>query len=387
MKILQISNYYYPNIGGIEQVARDIVRSLKTEQNVEQKVICFNENASNGNLVCKRNETKHDSVDGVEIIRCGCFTKVRSQSISLTYPRELKRVLDNFVPDIVIFHYPNPFVASILLGQRKRDFKLVLYWHLDITKQRILRKLFHRQNLRLIKRADRIVGATPMHVNQSYYSVSFKDKKEVLPYAIDEQRLIISPEEKDEATRIKARYADKVIAFSIGRHVPYKGIRYLIEASKLLGKTNIVFIIAGEGELTQSLKLQAQGDDKVLFVGKISDSEWRAYLQACDIFCFPSITRNEAFGLAQAEAMSYGKPVVTFTISHSGVNFVNLDGVTGIECPNADAVAYASALKSLVESATLRRQYGLQAKERVQENFSAEKFKINLLQLLDSLLK
>ena len=39
MRILHISNYFFPHIGGIEQVARDIVNTL-TEH--EQKLICFN---------------------------------------------------------------------------------------------------------------------------------------------------------------------------------------------------------------------------------------------------------------------------------------------------------------------------------------------------------
>ena len=42
IKVLQISKYYYPFIGGIEQVARDISRSL--DRNIfQQKIICFNE--------------------------------------------------------------------------------------------------------------------------------------------------------------------------------------------------------------------------------------------------------------------------------------------------------------------------------------------------------
>lgn len=48
MKILQIPNYFYPNIGGIEQVTKDIVSSLHTQEDIEQKVICFNENATDG---------------------------------------------------------------------------------------------------------------------------------------------------------------------------------------------------------------------------------------------------------------------------------------------------------------------------------------------------
>lgn len=95
-KILQISNYQYPHIGGIEQVARDIADSLLDDKSIEQKMICFNEDAQDGDYLCHRKETVHDFVDGVEVIRCGCFAKVASQSLSFTYPHELKKVLQDF---------------------------------------------------------------------------------------------------------------------------------------------------------------------------------------------------------------------------------------------------------------------------------------------------
>lgn len=55
IKILHISKYYYPYIGGTEQVARDIVNSLKGN-NIEQKVICFNADASDGNIMCEKKQ-------------------------------------------------------------------------------------------------------------------------------------------------------------------------------------------------------------------------------------------------------------------------------------------------------------------------------------------
>ena len=113
-KLLQISNYLYPNIGGIEQVARDIANAVKELPDYAQKILCFNETAKDGDYACKREETVHDTVDGVEVIRCGCITKKASQSISLTFGTELKKVMDSFHPDIVIFHYPNPFQAVFL---------------------------------------------------------------------------------------------------------------------------------------------------------------------------------------------------------------------------------------------------------------------------------
>lgn len=383
-KILQISNYLYPHIGGIEQVARDFANALKGET-VEQKIICFNETARDGNYVCNRKETIHNYVDGVEVIRCGCFTKVASQSLSLSYPLELKRVMDEFQPNIIVFHYPNPYVAHFLLKYKKRDFKLLIYWHLDITKQKILGKLFHRQTLQLIKRADKILGATPKHINESAYTPAFGEKKHVLPYMIDENNLVISDKEIAEAKNIREEYKGKILGFFIGRHVPYKGLTYLIRASKELGNANIHFLIAGSGELTESLKLEAKDDPKVEFIGRITDSQRRSYLYACDILCFPSITRNEAFGLALAEGMYFGKPAVTFTIPGSGVNYVNLDGITGIECLNRDEKAYATALKKLADDATLQAKYGTAARQRILDNFTANTFVKNVRALIKTL--
>ena len=383
-KVLQISNYYYPNIGGIEQVARDIANSLNSKEGeFEQKIICFNEYADDGEYKCNRRETVHELVDGVEIIRCGCFTKIFSQSLSLTYAKELKKIMDSFNPDIIIFHYPNPFAAYNLLKYKNRKFKLLLYWHLDITKQKFLKKFFFKQNLSLIERAFKILGATPKHVNESEFTNEFGEKKYVLPYMIDEKNLILSKDEQQESNLIRAKYEEKVLALFIGRHVPYKGLQYLLKASKELEGENIHFLIAGSGELTEKLKNEAKVDHKVEFLGRISDSQRRAYLKACDIICFPSITRNEGFGLALAEGMYFSHPAVTFTIKGSGVNYVNLDGITGIECPNCDYKAYAEAIKRLLRDENLRKKYGEAARQRVLNNFSYNSFKNNLLKLME----
>jgi rhamnosyl/mannosyltransferase len=118
----------------------------------------------------------HDMVDGIEVIRCGCITKKFSQSISLTFARELRNVMDDFDPDIVIFHYPNPFQAQFLQKYFKRSFKFVLYWHLDIVKQKLLGKLFYRQTIRLLERADIVLAASPFHIEGSPFLSKYKNK-------------------------------------------------------------------------------------------------------------------------------------------------------------------------------------------------------------------
>lgn len=380
-KVLQIPNYLYPHIGGIEQVAKDIADTLQG-QNIEQKIICFNEDAEDENIVCHRKETVHDYIDGVEVIRCGCIAKVASQSLSLTYSTELKKVLNEFLPDIVIFHYPNPFVASFLMKYIKRkNFKFVLYWHLDITKQKLLGKLFHYQNLELIKYADQVVATSPNYVEGSPYLSANKDKCMVIPNCINKERLEVTDAIRKIAERIRDENAGKVICFAVGRHVEYKGMEYLIRASKLLDDNYKVFI-AGKGPLTEQLESLAAGDNKIEFLGRIDNDLLIAYYVAMDIFCFPSITKNEAFGIALAEGMYFEKPAVTFTIPGSGVNYVNLNGETGIEVPNRDVEKYAEALEKLAQSKELRMQYGQAAKRWVVENFMQTQFVDRIKKLL-----
>lgn len=373
MKILHIGKYFYPFVGGIEQVSRDCIKSL---QGNEQKIICFNHEKG----------TRTDIIDGVEVIRVGCFAKIASQSLSFSYGKELKSIMNNFKPDVVIFHYPNPFAARYLLKYKKRDFKLFIYWHLDIYKQKLLKIFFHRQNKKLCKRADVVVGATEKNIYESRYSKFFEDKAKVLPFAIDEDRLKISEEVEKKILEIKEQNKDKIVLFAMGRHVHYKGLGYLVQSSKLLSENYKVYI-AGEGPLTESLKAMAKDDDKIIFLGRILDNDKLAYLNACDIFCFPSITRNEAFGLAQAEAMYFGKPVVNFTIEHSGVNIVSTDGITGIEVENRNVKEYAEAIKKLGADDELRNLYGYNAKERIHTTYTRKQFTDILNTIIKDLVK
>jgi len=385
-KVLQIPNYYSPHIGGIEQVAKDISDSLKECNNIEQKIICFNEDAQNNDFVCKRKETKHDKVNEIDVIRCGCFTKLASQSLSLTYPFELYKILKEYKPDIVILHYPNPFVSSFLLPLLSKDTKLILWWHLDIVKQKVLGKLFNGQSERLCKKASRIIATSPNYIDGSKYLSKYKDKCIVIPNCIRPERFIENEYTENRIKEIKDKYKNKTICFAVGRHVPYKGMEYLIKASKYLDD-NYVVLIGGIGELTNSLIELAKDDNKIEFLGKIKEEDMVAYYKACEIFCFPSITKNEAFGIALAEGMYFGKPAVTFNIPGSGVNHVSLNNVTGLECENRNYEKYAKAIEKLATDKKMSHKFGKAAKKRVEDNFLFNKFKENVKFFIEDMQK
>lgn len=346
MRVLHMPNYYYPHIGGIEVTARDLVNALKEQNITEQKVICMND----GNKT-----TVHEMIEGIKVIRCASPVKLFSQSLSTEYAGELRQLFRKFKPDTVILHWPNPFTAFNLLQHKDENFRFILYWHSDIIKQKVLGKVLNGIAKKLAERADVIITTSPNYIEGSEILKANRDKCIVIPSCIDPNRFIVTAEIQEKADIIRRQHQDKTICFAFGRHVPYKGFEYLEEAKKFLPED--IDVIIGE---------------------KLSQEDLIANLAACDIFCFPSITKNEAFGLGLAEGMLFGHPAVTFNIPGSGVNYVSLDGITGIECPNRDAKAYADAIIKLAHDKKLREQLGRQARERVLDNFTYEKYSVHI---------
>lgn len=372
MKILHVSKYYAPFQGGTEQIARECVHALAGQS--EQRVICFQHSGGD----------QMDVMDGVPVVRCGCQAKIRSQSLSWSYGRQLKKLMDDFAPEVVIFHYPNPFAAHFLLRSLPAGAKLIVYWHLDIVKQTFLRRFFAGQNRALLRRATRVITTSRSYAQGSPWLGQAQDKCRVISNCIDVQRLMMTEAVRTRAEAIRRQHKGKVICLTVGRHSEYKGLSYLIRAGKLLDD-RFRFIITGQGEQTRQLRREAGADARFLFAGLVDDDQLKAYLAAADIFCFPSITRNESFGVALAEAMYFGLPAVTFTIPGSGVNEVCPNGVTGLEVPNRDVQAYARALQTLAEDEALRHRLGKAGRSRVKEHYMNDRFRQSIITLMEEL--
>jgi rhamnosyl/mannosyltransferase len=112
-------------------------------------------------------------------------------------------------------------------------------------------------------------------------------------------------------------------------------------------------------------------ESRVHFPGFVPQAELPALYQACDIFCLPSVTQAEAFGIVQVEAMAASKPVVGSRLGN-GVEYVNQNGVTGVTVPPNDPTAFAKALNGLLKNRGLREKYGQQAKTRAFAEFSQD---------------
>lgn len=374
IKVLHISKRFPPYIGGIETVCYDICRCLMETGEYEQRVIAFNDNK----------KTIRENYNGIDVTRVGVNFTLSSQPVCFEYGKVLKQMIQEFQPDIIHFQYPNPFAAYYFL-KNKFNGKFILQWNCDIIKQKFLMKFFVKQNLKLLERANIVAAISPKYFENTDYLPNYHGNKTYLPCCIGEDRMNVTEDQIKKVNEIKSKYKNKKICFFFGRHVPYKGLEYLIRANEFLDRTKVQILIGGKGPLTNELKEESKKYDNIEFLGVIKNEDINAYLMACDIFTFPSITRNEAFGISLAEAMYFGKPACTFTILGSGVNRVSLDGVTGLEAPNKNVIEYAKNIMKLVEDNELYLKLSNNAKKRCDDLFTFDSFKNNVYQIYKGL--
>lgn len=108
-----------------------------------------------------------------------------------------------------------------------------------------------------------------------------------------------------------------------------------------------------------------------------------AAYRSCDILLFPS--RLEGFGIAPAEALACGRPVVT--TDSSALPEVVDHGQNGFLCPVNDVAAYAARVQELGEDAALRRRFGEHGREKVSSAFGYEQLGRGFVALYGKLLR
>lgn len=354
-KILHISKYYYPFMGGLEDVCKSII---DTTMEYEQMVLCFSEGKEN----------RDEIINGVRVFRVGLLCETARQPISFSFHTIMRRIIRNYHPDIIHLHAPNPLASLLCMINMSSNTKLIVHWHSDIIVQPVLHALFSPVESKLLKRADAIIATSPNYIEGSELLRRNRKKCTVIPNTVATNKLD-DPYDEEQIKALREKYGKFV--FFVGRHVTYKGIEYLIDSARELGdETNV--IIAGKGPLTSELIDRAAGLSNVRFIGRVSDEELGNYMRACTVFAFPSITKNEAFGVVLAEAMYCGAVPVCFTIEGSGVNWVNLDGETGLVVKNGDVKAYANAIRTLIDNDELREKFSKNAHDRVENLFLSQ---------------
>lgn len=369
MKILQVGKFW-PVLGGVEKVMFDLTEGLSS-RGIECDMLCANSDTLSKEI--RLNESGR-------VIAVKTVVKANSTMISPAMISRLWRIAHEY--DIIHIHHPDP-MAALSLFLSGYNGKVVLHWHADILRQKILLHFYRPLQNWLLRRADMVICTSPNYVAGSDALQSVANKLKCVPIGVAP----IIPK-KDAANELHELAAGRKIVFALGRMIPYKGFDNLVLAARHLPDDYVV-IIAGSGPLYEPLKklVNENGlDSKVIMPGRISDEVRDSLMDSAAVFCLPSVEKTEAYGIVLIEAMSTGTPVVATEIPGSGTSWVNAHGVSGLNVPCGSPKKLAEAIIRVVDNSNKPGYYGDNARKRWENLFTIDRFIDNMTGIYNELL-
>jgi rhamnosyl/mannosyltransferase len=352
-RILHVGKFYPPVSGGMERVLQLLCERERHE--VDTRVLVANTGRA----------TVRESVGGVTVTRVGTVGSAGSVAICAALPVWLARER----ADVVVIHEPNP-MGLVAYALARPQARLIVWFHSEVVRDRWKYDLLYRPwFVHAMRRATRvIVGSPPMQDAEQLRD--FRAKTVVIPYGVDRDRFETTPEVQSRAAQLRELHHGPRILF-VGRMVPYKGLDGLLRAIVHVPATAVLIGDGPQRPTLEALARELGVESKVVFAGETSEADLLAWYHACDLFVLPSVTRAEAFGVVQTEAMACGKAVVSTSVP-TGVPWVNRHGDTGLVVPPADTAALAAALNQLVHDPDLRTRMGERGRDLVRDEFNAD---------------
>jgi glycosyltransferase involved in cell wall biosynthesis len=350
MRILQVSPFFSPQLGGSPQVVYQISREL-SKRGHSVTVLAGNYGINKASFP---NETFNTIILPSVISRWGFYFT----------PGMLpwcERHIGEF--DVIHLHEARTFQNIIVRWYATRSkipYVLSAHGTLPLIVQRqLLKKAF-----------DVLIGKSILESARYLIAVSPYEAEQYRQAGVDDSRIrvIYNGLNLDEFANLPTRgtfrktipglVENTSIILYLGRLHRRKGINFLIEALSYLqnnlGKILLVIVGPDEGELaslqdlTNTLHLQ----DQVLFAGPLYGQEKLAAMRDADVLVLPAI--HEIFGLVPFEALMCGTPVLV--TEDSGLGQLIRDSGTGYLAPYGNALALAESLRHILENPEEARQ-------------------------------
>lgn len=337
MKIIQISPYFPPHVGGVEYHVKELAEGL----------------GRRGHLVSVASSCGKESCN---------FGFVKVPSVDLFYTPVPLRI-PRLQADIYHSHIPSPLFAYLLRGARPH----VVTYHNDVvipgsvngfavpgmlsgSLERISSKMVEP----VLEGAQAIIATTKSYAQTSPYLRPHLDRVKIVPNAVN---VSIYPQVEEKKSYVL--YA--------GRMLNYKGVEDLLYAMRDVQQSapDLELILVGEGcDRPQLEQTAASIGVHARFTGRLERSMFIDTISRAQVLVLPSRSRLEAFGIVLLEAMACHTPVLAFDTP--GVNEVARCG--GMVFSSREELT--DRILDLHENELLRMHLGERGRRAVEEKYS-----------------
>jgi glycosyltransferase involved in cell wall biosynthesis len=370
MRILVLSPTFLPVVGGAELLLYEVYRRLGRRHDVRILTphlasTLVREQGASGEYPDSpwALERYHDRLSLMRIRGHG-LSRGAIPPFSLSAVAAVRRAIRAHRPDVVNVHYLMPTGLAAVAAQRWLDVPVVL----SLTGRDApgpgvppLWRWWQRALIRLVTDTTYI----SRYCQTAVYG-GRPARGEVVYGGVD-----IPPPAGDGAgvRRALGLPADEPLVFSLQRLGVEKRVEVLVRALRACRDTagHGTLVVGGQGPerprleaLSRELGLGAA----VRFAGYIPREQLAGYFEACDLFAFHSTF--ETFGLAVAQAMSYGRAVV----SANNTALPEVVGEAGVLVETGDWQAMGRVIAELLRDVRRRCALGERGRARAAELFS-----------------
>jgi glycosyltransferase involved in cell wall biosynthesis len=334
MRILFISDFFLPSLGGVERILADLSRELVRNGHRVLVLTQKLDAASPG----------EERAGGIDVVRFPVDrrnTIAHYGSAAAGSKIEFERALERFRPDRIHSHltlssffllsaigrsgipliqtFYGPWYAEYVFQSRR----LGAWGRMPVWKTALLpvwrppmAAVMYVMQRKVLRSASRIITL-------SRFSLSWLGKFGIDPSSPRVQVIpggvrleVFSPGEGPEAARDKLGLSSKTrVIFTLRRLVPRMGLEALIRAIPLVRqrhRESVTLLIGGEGPLRASLSglvRELHLEDSVRLLGRVPEELLADYYRASDLVVLPTLA-HENFGLPVVESWACGAPVV-----------------------------------------------------------------------------
>jgi glycosyltransferase involved in cell wall biosynthesis len=370
MKILVLTPTFLPVVGGAELVVLEVYRRIARHHEVRVLTPVLD-----GSVVRAFGSTEYDSLVNFPVERYAdrvTLMRVRGHRLtagalppfSLSAVAAVRRAVKRWRPDVLNVHYLMPTGLAGVVAERMLGVPAVLTLNgRDVPGPGVppLWRWWQRGLLASVTGATYVSG----YCRDAVYGAG-AGRGTVIYNGVD---IPAPPGDGDAVRRRLGIGKDERVVFALQRLAPEKRVDALVLALRrcLDAGSAVRLVIGGTGPEEAALRARALSlgvGEHIRFTGYIPRAELADYFAAADLFAFHSTF--ETFGIAVAQAMSYGLPVVT--VRSTALPEIVGDG--GVIVDEGDPRALGDAMAALAHDEARCRELGARGRRRAEALFS-----------------
>ncbi|NWF86633.1 glycosyltransferase family 4 protein [Candidatus Bathyarchaeota archaeon] len=379
MKVLMVTPYYFPTVGGTEVLIQNLAVKLD-ELGVTADILTFNFISSQANLIPFW-RGKNENVDGVNVIKIPALLLLPWQMHS-----DKMNFMVNFIPgrftyylkNYDVIHFHNDVDLSFPLFSSLVKKPKILHCHLFNTTYSLYKRNFISR--RILRNVADIYIAVSKYFVKLFVDLGVPETKvRLLPNGVDVNKFRPDKESKIEG-----------LLLFVGRIEPSKGLLFLLKSLNYLAKPVQLVIIGSLGkdrsynETIMSLiaKVNEKTIHKVVYLGKQRQTETIKWYQKASIFVLPSL--SESFPLVNLEALACETPIVASNVG--GIPEAVLNYKNGILISPGNVYELTQGIQYLLDNAKVRKRFGEEGRKLIMKSFSSEILMKRLLRIYNEVI-